>query len=468
MKKYILTVCIFGTITLSNIQAQIMIGSMAVDTSMVVGKLFVPWEIIWGPDNYIWFTQRDGKVCRLDPVAKTYKVILKISDVVQQSESGLLGMALHPNFQDSAYVYLVYNYLSGSTIKERLVRYTYSPDTLTGRVILLDNVSGNGNHNGSRLIITPDRKIMMTTGDAQNTSLSQNNASISGKILRLNLDGTVPSDNPKSGNLLWSKGHRNAQGLVLASNGILYSSEHGPNNDDELNIIKKGRNYGWPTVEGFCNGATEIQFCNDSNVVQPIYAWTPTLAVAGIDYYNSNAIPEWKNCILMTNLKESDFRVLQLNTAGDSITKSTTYFNNWFGRLRDVCIAPNGDVYIATSNRDGRGVSPFPKPIDDRIIRIRGLSTIGTPQLNSEGATVKIHPNPFKDQTSIMISNENEGLNKEYDFKICNLLGEEIKKVKLKNKQVLTFYKDDLAKGVYLYQVFIKDKLLNSGKLIIN
>lgn len=465
MKKITIIALLLKLAIWNNLQAQILIGTQAVDTSTVVGKLFVPWEIIWGPDNFIWFTERNGQVSRLDPASKTTKIILKITDVVQQTESGLLGMVLHPNFKDSSYVYLVYNYLSGSIIKERLVRYTYSPDTLTNKIVLLDNVSGNGNHNGSRLIITPDRKIMMTTGDAQNTSLSQNNSSISGKILRLNLDGTIPADNPISGSPIWTKGHRNPQGLVLADNGILYSSEHGPQNDDEFNIIKKGRNYGWPNVEGMCNNPTEIQFCQDSNVVEPLFAWTPTLAVAGIDYYNSSTIQEWNKCILMTTLKEADLRALHFNAAGDSITKSTIYFNNWFGRLRDICLAPNGDVYICTSNRDGRAVAPFPKAIDDRIIKISLSINPGTKTINTKKKEVKISPNPLNEHSSITITDAGDA---DYDLTVYNLMGEEVKQIHIKGNSSSTLYKGEMSQGMYLYRVVSKNELIAVGKFIIN
>jgi aldose sugar dehydrogenase len=119
----------------------------------------------------------------------------------------------------------------------------------------------------------------------------------------MNLDGSVPDDNPISGSYIWTWGHRNAQGLLIAPDGKMYSSEHGPATDDELNLIIKGRNYGWPNVNGFCNTTSEIIFCNENNVVEPLFAWTPTLAVAGIAFYDNNVIPLWKNNILMANLK---------------------------------------------------------------------------------------------------------------------------------------------------------------------
>ncbi len=153
-------------------------------------------------------------------------------------------------------------------------------------------------------------------------------------------------------------GHRNPQGLVFAKNK-LYESEHGPSNDDEVNIIQKGRNYGWPNVEGFCNERDERSFCTANNVAEPMYAWTPTLAICGIDYYNSNSISKWKNSLLMTTLKESTLYQLQLNEAGDKIISVKEFFKSKYGRLRDVCVAPDGTVYVSTSNGS-----------NDRIIKI--------------------------------------------------------------------------------------------------
>jgi glucose/arabinose dehydrogenase len=199
------------------------------------------------------------------------------------------------------------------------------------------------------LLITPDLKLFITTGDAANQSLPQNTNAVNGKILRLNLDGSIPADNPVAGNPYWSFGHRNAQGLVFANN-IMYSSEHGPSNDDEINIIEKGRNYGWPTVQGYCDLSGEIAFCSVNNVKEPIKAWTPTAAVCGLDYYNSNLIPQWKNSLLMVALKNARLYQMKLDGNFTSITESNEYFTNSYGRMRDVCISPSGKVYICTSN----------------------------------------------------------------------------------------------------------------------
>lgn len=348
--------------------ARITLETTKIDTISIVTNIDTPWEILWGPDNWLWFTERAGKVSRINPYNYTYHEIQIIDEVFEERESGLLGMVLHPDFIDTPYVYLVYNYWNGKDTRERLVRYTFENNSLTSPDIFIDDIDGHGNHNGSRLIIDENYKLFMTTGDVYITPNPQDLSSLNGKILRLNLDGSVPEDNPIPGSYLWTWGHRNPQGLVKASNGVMYSSEHGPANDDELNIIMKGRNYGWPNVEGFCDGVAENAFCADSNVVEPVFAWTPTLAVAGIDYYNHPLIPEWKNSILMSTLKAKELVQLKLSEDGLTVNSTEKYFDNWWGRLRDVCVSPDGRVFIGVSNKDQRG---DPQPGDDRIVELR-------------------------------------------------------------------------------------------------
>jgi glucose/arabinose dehydrogenase len=151
------------------------------------------------------------------------------------------------------------------------------------------------------------------------------------------------------GNPYWSWGHRNAQGLVFVGNK-LFSSEHGPGNDDEINVIEKGRNYGWPGVQGFCDQPGEQALCTSGNIKEPLTAWTPTIATCGLDYYNHDMIPQWKNSLLLATLKNSRLYQLKLDDAHNNITSSNEYFTNDYGRMRDICISPEGKVYICTSN----------------------------------------------------------------------------------------------------------------------
>jgi glucose/arabinose dehydrogenase len=324
-------------------------GSVALKDSVLLQGLNYPWEILWGPDNFIWMTERGGKISRVDPTTGSVKPVFTINGVITNGEGGLLGMVLHPDFSSKPQVFVAYNYNKGDNYREKIVRFTYNGTTLTNPVTILDNIAASSIHNGCRLFITPDLKLFITTGDASDQSNPQNKMSVNGKILRLNLDGTIPADNPVPGNPYWTFGNRNAQGLVFANN-IMYSSEHGPDTDDELNIIEKGGNYGWPNVRGFCNEPGEKKFCMANNVKEPVKAWTPTAAVCGLDYYNSNLIPQWKNSLLLVALKNARLYQMKLDGSHTSITETNEYFRNDYGRMRDICISPAGKVYICTSN----------------------------------------------------------------------------------------------------------------------
>lgn len=334
-------------------------GNVIIKDSVLVQGLNYPWEILWGPDNFIWMTERGGRISRINPVAGAVIPLLTISEVVSNGEGGLLGMVLHPNFSSTPQVFVAYNYNSGG-YREKIVRFTYTGSSLINPITILDNINAASIHNGCRLLITPDLKLFITTGDASNQSFPQNTSSINGKVLRLNLDGSIPADNPVAGNPYWSFGHRNAQGLVFANN-IMYSSEHGPSNDDEINIIEKGRNYGWPNVHGYCDLGAEMTFCSTNNVKEPIKAWTPTAAVCGLDYYNNDLIPQWKNSLLMVALKNARLYQMKLDGTYKSITETNEHFTNDYGRMRDICISSAGRVYICTSNGGN----------NDRIIEIK-------------------------------------------------------------------------------------------------
>jgi len=314
-----------------------------------------PWEIIWGKDDHIWMTERDGRISSIDPSNGNTLFTYTISDVDSRGEGGLLGMALDPEFEKNGFIYVSYNYSEGGEYHEKLVRFTRSGNSLTDLKILLKGIEAAGIHNGSRLWISQDAKpkIFMTTGDAANQSLPQKTSTLNGKVLRLNLDGTIPGDNPFPNNPVWSYGHRNSQGLVVA-NGIMYNSEHGPTYEDEVNIIENARNYGWPEVMGPCDG-TAISFCNSHRVKEPIWSsGGGTIAVCGLDYYNYDLIPEWKHSLIMLTLKDASIRQLKLSADGQTITATKTWFDGKWSRLRDLCVAPDGKVYISTSNGGNR------------------------------------------------------------------------------------------------------------------
>ena len=360
-------------------------------TRIVRDSLFIPWEMIYGPDNHIWFTQKNGYICRLNPDTRKIDTLYQETNTVIRSEGGMLGMALHPQFPATPHVFVAYNYMDGTTYKERIVKYEYNGAVLNNPQTILDDIDASNIHNGCRLL-TDANYLYITTGDASATSNSQDVNSINGKTLRVNFDGSIPADNPIPGNPAWSWGHRNAQGMVMV-NGKIFQSEHGDNSDDEINLLEKGRNYGWPNVKGYCDQPTETTFCTDSNVREPLRGWTPTLAVCGIDYYNQQTMfPAFQNSIIMATLKDSKLYQLKLNTAMDTITSATVISGVSFGRLRDVCISPQGKIYISTSNSNASGSTRT-----DKIIELYDPSSVSI-RNTPTNTDINIYPNPAKDE----------------------------------------------------------------------
>ena len=177
-------------------QSILTLGTTTVAVDTVASNLDVPWEILYGSDDHLWITERKGLVSRIDPVNKTKKVILDLTAKVRASgESGMLGMAFHPDFPATPEVFIAYNY-GMLSIYLRLVKYSYTGGALTNSIVLIDSIWGAGNHDGARLLFMPDKTLLLTTGDAGQSQLSQNMQSLNGKILRLNTNGSIPADNP--------------------------------------------------------------------------------------------------------------------------------------------------------------------------------------------------------------------------------------------------------------------------------
>lgn len=347
----------------------------------LVKNIDTPWEILWGPDNYIWMTERYGRVSRVNPSSGEVLPLITITDVYEDFERGLMGMVLHPNFSTEPFVYVVYTTGDNTNTTIRIVRYKYTGTNLIEPFVLMEKIHGFKNHIGSRLWIDKNMKLFATIGDAADKTTSQNKLSINGKILRMNLDGTVPTDNPFVNNpefnpYIYTWGHRNPQGLVFANDKI-YSSEHGETTNDELNLIEVGRNYGWPLIEGDCDKAAEIILCDSLNLKAPMksYYINSTVATAGIDFYNKDLFPNLKNNILMTTLKGSQLFAIRLDNKGEKVISDTTLILNKYGRLRDICISPEGKIYVATSNKDGRAAKGFDLTDYDKILELVPLNS---------------------------------------------------------------------------------------------
>lgn len=328
--------------------------SSGITSKIIAQNLTHPWDVAWGADNHIWFTERAGSISRLNPATGAItKVLTVFPDEWEVGNTWLLGLALHPQFPTKPYVYTTYAYNRSGIRAQKVVRYTYSGGTLKSPVDIIRNINpGLWEHSGTRLLIIGDF-LYVTVGDGGGGSdgkIAQKPTSMAGKVLRVLLNGGIPSTNPIPGSAVWALGFRNSQGLVYAHNK-LYSTEHGPDNDDEVNIIEPNRNYGWPTVMGYCDQPAEASFCAANNVKEPLMAWTPTIAPCGIDYYNATGpITQWRNSLLMCTLKNSRLVQLKLNADGSAITETKDFITNTYGRLRDVCVSPEGKVYVCTDN----------------------------------------------------------------------------------------------------------------------
>jgi len=387
MKKAIFILA--ATIWSASGRAQINLGTTVLQNTVVASNLNIPWDMTYGADGWIWFTELAGAIKRMNPDTFEVQTVFTVPDVALFGFSvGLHSIVLHPDFNTTPYLYVHYAY---TTTASKIVRYEYdlANNTLINPTIILGSITAGVSHNGSRMVVLSD-KLFISLGDTYNTpAVAQNLNSINGKMLRLNLDGSIPGDNPIPGSYIWSWGHRNPQGLCCA-NGKLYSSEHGTANNDEINIIEPNRNYGWPTVEGVCNTPAEITFCTANNVAEPIWTWAPSIAPAGIDYYQNPAIPEWNHSLLLAVLKNKELIQLKLNEDGTQIVQQNIYLVNTYGRLRDVLVLPDGRVFLCSSNKDYAGT---PGATDDKIIELKNPDALQVAHYADQNQTI-LYPVP--------------------------------------------------------------------------
>lgn len=321
----------------------------------VIGGLNCPWEIRWGPDDRIWFTERAGRINRVHPETGELKLLLSEPEVLQWHESGMLGFDFHPSFPDSPFVFVAYTHETPKPPKLELFRFRYTGDSLVDKTVVVRKISANFVHNGCRVIARGD-KIFMSTGENDKKDSAQSISSPLGKILRFNLDGSIPTDNPFPASPVWSYGHRNPQGLSFGRNDVLYNSEHGTSHDDELNVVRAGRNYGWPFLEGFCKSDSELAICDRIDMQEPVHSWIPTYGVSGIEFYDHDLIPEFKNSILAATLRAEILNQIKLDGSGAVKLQHNVYIRPHsdtgmkLQRLRDICISPEGRVFLSTSN----------------------------------------------------------------------------------------------------------------------
>jgi glucose/arabinose dehydrogenase len=327
---------------------------------VVVSDLEIPWEMVFAPDGRLFVTERPGRVRIIDLTGRTSQLALTLDDVFAEGEGGLLGLALDPSFASNRLVYLYYSARTQTDrAVNRVVRYRESGNRLAERVVLLDDIPANTIHDGGRIRFGPDGLLYVTTGDAATEQLAQDIASLAGKILRINPDGTTPRGNPFS-SPVFSYGHRNPQGLDWhPATGDLWESEHGNTGNDEINALDIGVNYGWPRIEGNQTLA---------GLREPIVFFNPSVAPSGASFYRGQRFTQFANNLFVGTLRGTHLLRLRLDAATPRrIVAQERLLEGQFGRIRDVVSGPDGYLYFCTNNRDGRG---NPVSGDDRIARL--------------------------------------------------------------------------------------------------
>jgi quinoprotein glucose dehydrogenase len=340
-----------------------------VEVDVWVENLNIPWSLIFLPDGRALVSERPGRI-RLIKNGKLQEIPYMEIDAAHVGEGGLLGLAIHPEFPQKPYIYAYHTYKKGGDLFNKVIRLKDNGTKGSFDRIIIDNIPGGRNHDGGRIAFGPDGMLYITTGEIFQSELAQELSSLGGKILRVTPDGGIPKDNPFKNSPVFSYGHRNPQGLSWQpSTGRLFESEHGPSGEfgrfanDEINIIVKGGNYGWPKVIG----APKIK-----PYIDPIVVWKKTTPPSGITFYKGSLLRHLKDDLFVATLRSEALIRIHFETKGQKIQKIERWFaneddNGKYGRLRDVVEGPDGVLYFLTSNRDGRGTQ---RQGDDKIYRI--------------------------------------------------------------------------------------------------
>jgi glucose/arabinose dehydrogenase len=317
---------------------------------LVAQGLAVPWGITFLPDGSALIAQRDKATVLLLTAAGKVRAVGSVEGVTPTSEGGLLGLAVSPSYATDR---TVYAYIT-TQADNRVVTMPFDGQQLGAATPILTGIPRGEIHDGGRIAFGPDRKLYVTTGETGDSSLAQDRASLGGKILRVNPDGSVPRDNPFPGSPVWSYGHRNVQGITWDAQGRLWASEFGSDYWDELNLIEPGDNYGWPIGEGALDKA---------GYIDPLLQWkTDDASPSGIAFLRGD--------LWMAGLHGARLYRIPLHADG-SVGEPRAFFAGDYGRLRTVVATPGGALWFTTSNRDGRADSGFPTPADDRLFEIR-------------------------------------------------------------------------------------------------
>ncbi len=342
-------------------------GGVPITVQTVATGLVVPWGIAFLPDGDWLVTERPGRVRRLSKGQLLPDPVLTVG-VTASDEGGLLGIAVSPQFSTDRFFYL-YGTFHDTERHNKVLRYKLSPDKLSATLdkVIVERIPGAQYHDGGRLRFGPDGMLYIGTGDARTPELSQLLTSLAGKVLRVLPDGQIPPDNPFHGSPVFLSGVRNVQAFDWLDDKTLLVADHGPSGDlglyghDEISVATAGQNLGWPLVHG-CGVRPDT--------VTPILTWKEAVPPGGAAIYKGGKIPEWNGSLLVGTLGSRHLHRVVVDKSG-KLTLHEVYLAGdppaGYGRLRDVIQGPDGELYVTTSNCDGRGTCPADK---DRILRI--------------------------------------------------------------------------------------------------
>lgn len=338
----------------------------------VAAGLEVPWDLAFAPDGRIFVTERPGRI-RVIEGGRLLPEPWAELDVTEAGEAGLLSIALSPDFADDGHVYVVGTFVGGRGQVNRIVRLTDRAGEGTAETVIVDGLPTARFHAGATLAFGPDGMLWHATGDARRPAAARDTGSLAGKLLRYRPDGSVPADNPFPDSPVWAIGLRNPQGMAWhPETGDLFAVEHGPSGfpnegfrtgEDELNVLRPGGDYGWPDVAGMPEG--------EGGGLPPLVAWNPAIAPSGLAIYTGDRLP-WTGDLMVGALRGTQLRRVVVEPAEDAaagwrVTGEEVLFHERAGRIRAVVMGPDGELYLTTSNRDGRG---NPEPGDDRVLRV--------------------------------------------------------------------------------------------------
>lgn len=348
------------------VHARISAGGEQFRVVRLAEGLDFPWALAFLPDGGLLVSQRPGRMQILSPDGSKREVS-GLPEVRSSGQGGLLDLALHPDFPRNRLVYWTYAAPGPGGASTALARGRLDGVTLRDVRVLwtMQKRSGASVHFGSRIRFGADGKLYLTTGDRGDQSRARDPADAAGKVIRLNDDGTIPSDNPFAGRRgylpeLFSLGHRNAQGLAFRpapanapGSGQLWLTEHGPRGGDEVNLVKPGADYGWPlTTYGVAySGASIAETPTAPGIEAPALHWTPSIAPSGLEFYTGNAFPAWQGDLLAGSLIGQ--KLVRIRLSGNSVAGQDILLDGQLGRIRDVRVGPDGLVYILTDERNG-------------------------------------------------------------------------------------------------------------------